>query len=80
MTDRSWVVIYVSQGPLGAEVAKSKLERYGVPAVLRYEAVGRALGITVDGMGRVEVLVPADEATRAETLLSEPEPRDSPDA
>ena len=80
MTDRSWVVIYVSQGPLGAEVAKSKLESYGVSAVLRYEAVGRALGITVDGMGRVEVLVPPDEATRAETLLSELEPRDSPDA
>ncbi len=63
--------VYVSQGPLGAEVAKSKLAAEGIPALLRYQAVGRALGLTVDGLGRVEVCVPADQAERAREVLEE---------
>ena len=38
------VIVYVSQGPLGAEVAKSKLESQGIPTMLRYESIGRVLG------------------------------------
>ena len=43
------VVVFTSHGPLGAEVAKSKLSSEGILAVLRFEAVGRVLGLTVDG-------------------------------
>jgi hypothetical protein len=61
--------VYVSQGPLGAEVARSKLESEGIPAMLRYQAVGRVLGLTVNGLGRVDVLVPrAFEAAASEVL------------
>jgi len=68
-----FVTVYVSQGPLGAEVAKSKLEAEGIPAMLRYEAVGRVLGLTVDGLGRVEVLVrPEDEAAARQILEEAP--------
>ncbi len=65
------VVVYVSQGPLGAEVAKSKLESADIPVMLRFEAVGRALGITVDGLGRVDVLVPRAFEAKAKALLQE---------
>jgi hypothetical protein len=65
------VVIYVSQGPLAAEVAKGKLESLGISAMLRYEAIGRVLGLTVDGLGRVEVLVSAAEADQAREALKE---------
>jgi len=65
------VVVYVSQGPLGAEVAKSKLESADIPVMLRFEAVGRALGITVDGLGRVDVLVPRGFEVKAKALLQE---------
>jgi len=65
------VVVYVSQGPLGAEVAKSKLESADIPVMLRFEAVGRALGITVDGLGRVDVLVPRAFEVKAKALLQE---------
>lgn len=68
---RSFVVVFASQGPLQAEVAKGKLESYGVTAVLRYSAVGRALGLTVDGLGLVEVLVSTQDVTVAEAILGD---------
>ena len=70
MTD-DLVAVYGSQGPLAAEVAKSKLESEGITAMLRYEAVGRALGLTVDGVGWVEVLVRPEDAVLARELLQE---------
>jgi len=67
------VVVYISQGPLGAEVARSKLEAEGLPVMLRYQAVGRVLGLTVDGLGRVEVCVrPSDEVAARAILAQEP--------
>jgi len=65
------VVVYVSQGPLAAEVAKGKLEAAGIPALLRYEAIGRVLGLTVNGLGKVEVLVNAEREAEARELLQE---------
>lgn len=67
------VVVYVSQGPLGAEVARSKLKSHDIPAMLRYQAIGRELGLTVDGLGRVEVLVPRVCGDTARELLRETE-------
>lgn len=71
------VVVFVSQGPLAAEVARSKLESEGIPAMLRYPSVGRVLGLTVDGLGRVEVLVPAEYAAQAREALAEEAPAPS---
>lgn len=65
------VVVYVSQGPLQAEVARAKLEANNIPAILRYSPVGRAFGITVDGLGRVDVLVHPRDASAARALLAE---------
>jgi hypothetical protein len=67
------VVVYTSQGPLQAEVVKGKLESEGIPVILRYQAIGRILGLTVDGLGRVEVLVDAEQAEAARALLVEEE-------
>lgn len=73
-------VVYESQGPLGAEVARSKLETAGIRCMLKYEAVGRALGLTVDGLGLVQVLVSSADAERARELLAESdEPYDEAD-
>ncbi|MFO7696384.1 MAG: DUF2007 domain-containing protein [Anaerolineae bacterium] len=63
------VVVFRSQGPLEAEVALSKLTSEGVLAFLRYEAVGRTLGLTIDGLGRVEVLVAPVDVARASEIL-----------
>lgn len=65
------VVVFRSHGPLEAEVAKSKLSSEGILAVLRFESVGRVLGLTVDGLGLVEVLVAPADVERARTILEE---------
>ena len=76
MSASKLVAIYLSQGMLGAQVVLSKLEAAGIPAVLKYEAVGQLFGLTVDGLGTVEVQVPEDWAEEALALVEE-EPSDA---
>ena len=63
--------VYQSQGMFAAEVVKAKLEANGIPALLKYESVGQVIGITIDGLGRVEVHVPADFAEDALAVIAE---------
>lgn len=73
------ITVYVSQGPLAAEVAKSKLDGANIPVLLRYEAIGRVLGLTVDGLGAVQVQVPAEFEEQARELLQETPELSTPD-
>lgn len=76
-SDEPVVTVYVSQGPLGAEAIAAKLESQGIPAACKFEAVGRVYGLTVDGLGKVEVQVPASWRDRALAALQEmPLPED----
>ncbi len=65
------VSVYTSNGPLAAEVVKGRLESAGIPAMLRYESVGRTMGFIIDGLGEVQVMVPADREQEARKLLAE---------
>ncbi len=71
MADFELVTVYESQGMLGAQVVKSKLESAGLPVLLKYESFGQLLGLTVDGLGSVAVQVPADYAEDALALLGD---------
>jgi hypothetical protein len=71
--------VYESQGIFAAEVVKAKLEANGIPAILKYESVGQIFGLTVDGLGRVEVHVPAAYAEEALSLVDESEDEDAVD-
>lgn len=62
--------VYLTQGNLRAEVIRAKLEAAGIPALLRYESVGLVLGLTVDGLGQVKVLVPAELADEARAVIA----------
>lgn len=62
--------VSVTYGLLRAQVLKAKLELAGIPVLLDYESVGPVIGITVDGLGEVHVLVPADCAEQARALLA----------
>jgi hypothetical protein len=73
MANDPLVKIYQSQGIFAAEVVKAKLEANGIPALLKYESVGQVFGLTVDGLGRVEVHVPAEYADEALDLVDEDE-------
>ncbi len=71
MSQNQLVTVYRSQGILGAEVVKAKLEAAGIPALLKYESAGLVLGLTVDGLGQVEVQVTADREAEATALIAD---------
>lgn len=71
MTQKNLVKIYESQGIFAAEVVKAKLQANGIPAMLKYESIGQVIGLTVDGLGRVEVYVSAEHAAEAAELVQE---------
>jgi len=72
--------VYVSNGPLRAEAVRALLEANGIPALIQYSALGRALGATFDGLGEVEVWVRAEDAVAARDLLAASAlPEDSPE-
>jgi len=62
--------VYVAQGMLRAMVIRGALESAGIPVMLSYEAIGPTLGVTVDGIGRVEVKVPSEWEREAYDLLN----------
>jgi hypothetical protein len=73
------VTILETQGILTAEVIKSKLEAAGIPALLQYESAGVVFGLTVDGLGKVRVLVPAALEEEALSVITEEPDEDEAD-
>jgi len=71
MANDALVSVYTSNGPLAAEVVKGRLESAGIPAMLKYESVGRTMGLIVDGRGEVQVLVLKEREQEARALLAE---------
>jgi hypothetical protein len=63
------VTVYVAQGMLRAMVVRGALETAGIPVILAYESVGPVIGLTVDGLGRVEIRVPLEWEAEARDLL-----------
>ena len=65
-----WVVVCEVNGSVEGSIVRGKLESEGIPAILRQEALGRFYGISVDGLGKVEILVPPSCEERALEILS----------
>lgn len=71
MNDANLKELMAIEGSMEAEIIKSKLESYDIPVLLQYEAAGRIFGITMDGLGKVKILVPEDLLEEARSLLNE---------
>ncbi len=54
-----------------AQILRGRLESEGIPVFLKYESLGPILGITVNGLGDVEVQVPREWETRAREIIAE---------
>lgn len=67
----NWVTVHTSNGVTEAEILRNMLESFGIPARVEAEAVGKVLGMTVDGLGRAALLVPANRAAEAQDILAE---------
>jgi len=64
----SWEIVCTASGMVYANILKGRLESEGIPVRLLYEAAGEIYGLTIDGLGKVDILVPVaflEEARRS---------------
>ena len=64
------VVVYTAQGEFEASQVRSFLAAHGIPTSTRGEALRKTHGLTLDGLGEVEILVAAEHAEDARRLLA----------
>ena len=65
--------VFVANGQLQAEQVRSFLQASGVGCILRGESLSKTHGLTLDGLGRVEVLVAEVDVDRTRELLASAE-------
>jgi hypothetical protein len=70
MESRELVVVYTTHGALRAEIIKGKLSSAGIPAIIRAESQN-VIPMTVDGIGKAEVLVSKEREQEAREVLRE---------
>lgn len=70
--DADLELAFTAYGDAEAQAVRSALEAAGIPVMLRCEAITRAYPVTVDGLGAVRVLVPADRLEEAREILETP--------
>jgi hypothetical protein len=72
MNDMKWEILTEVQGRLEAEFLKSYLEAQGIEVELFQESIGHHIyPVTIDGLGRVQLFVPKEQAAEARQLLDE---------
>jgi len=62
--------VFTANGQIDAQQVKAFLEASGVRCMLRGESLSKTHAFCVDGLGRVDVLVSADDEGRASELLA----------
>lgn len=65
--------VFIANGEMQAQQIRAFLEGSGIAAVVRGETLRNTHGLTVDGLGAVEILVPATEVEHARELLDSAE-------
>ncbi|MGO9138639.1 MAG: putative signal transducing protein [Syntrophales bacterium] len=70
MDEEKWEVACTASGMTNANIILGRLTTEGIPAKLKYEAVGAIYAITIDGLGKVEILVPAKDLERVREILA----------
>ena len=72
MTDE-YVVVSTTQGQFVEAQIRAFLKAHGIPTQVRGETLRATYGISVDGLGAVEILVPPELAAAARDLLERAE-------
>ena len=62
--------VFVASGEVQAQQVRAFLEAAGIAAVERGETLRNTHGLTVDGLGAVEILVAEADADQARELLN----------
>jgi len=71
--DQDLCCVFVASGETHAQQVRAFLEASGIQAAERGEALRHTHGLTIDGIGAVEILVAEDDADRARSLLASAE-------
>ena len=71
MSDSELKELVEVSGMMEAEIIKSKLESFQIPALLKFESAGRIYGITMNGLGKVKIMVTAAQWVAAKNVLSD---------
>jgi hypothetical protein len=61
--------VFIARGELHAQQVRAFLEAAGIRTMVRGEALRHTHGLTIDGLGAVEILVPETHAAQARSLL-----------
>lgn len=63
--------VFVASGELQGDQVRGFLKSAGITTVVRGESLRQTHGLTIDGLGAVEILVADADAERARSLLAE---------
>jgi len=66
----SYVVVSTVQGQFAEEQVRAFLEAQGIPTEVRGETLRATHGLSIDGLGAVEILVPRQREEEARELLA----------
>jgi hypothetical protein len=66
-----FVAVSTVQGQFAEAQVRAFLEANGIPTQVRGETLRTTHGISIDGLGSVEILVPGDRADEARELLAQ---------
>lgn len=69
----------VFDGMMEANIVKSKLESFEIPCLLKYESTAQVFGFTLDGLGKVQLMVSPNDYERALEIIVEEEDQEEED-
>jgi hypothetical protein len=67
--ETEWIVVTTVQGEFEETQVRSFLKAHGISTTTRGEALRKTHGLTLDGLGQVEILVAPEQAEEASRLL-----------
>lgn len=67
--ETEWIVVTTVQGEFEETQVRSFLEAHDISTTTRGEALRKTHGLTLDGLGQVEILVAPEQAEEASRLL-----------
>jgi hypothetical protein len=71
--DNDLITVFTAQGEPEETQVRLFLEAHGIPTTTRGEALRKTHGLTLDGLGAVEILVGVEYADDARRLLADVE-------
>jgi hypothetical protein len=62
--------VYTAEGEVEAQQIRSFLEAHGIPCAFHGESLRKTHGLTLDGLGQVDIHVPEEFLEQAKELLA----------